>query len=145
MAQSWDGVHILRSKKMVQKRYTVSTKINERENLELNKLAERENISITAIMKLFVDALLNGDIELEKGELKICTPAHEDCVSAISNEDFEENLRYKELRFDRLLSTFEKKNYPDMAIRSAVESIIGQLLDGGNYNARRNYDSDCGC
>lgn len=129
---------------MVQKRFTISTKINERENLELNKLAERENISISAIMKLFADALLNGDIELEKGELKICTPPHEDCVSAISNEDFEENLRYKELRLDKLVSVFEENNYPDWFIRQQMEVMISQIRDGGKFNPRRS-SSDCGC
>ena len=130
---------------MVQKRYTISTKINERENLELNKLAERENISVSAIIKLFTDALLNGDIELEKGELKICTPPHEYSVSAVSEEEFQENLRYKELKLDRLVSAFERKKYPDQAIRQCVEQIVGQILDGGNFNPRRSYDTDCGC
>lgn len=130
---------------MVQKRYTISTKINERENLELNKLADRENISVSAIIKLFTDALLNGDIELEKGELKICTPPHEYNVSAISEEEFQENLRYKELKLDRLVSAFERKKYPDQAIRQCVEQIVGQILDGGNFNPRRSYDTDCGC
>ena len=129
---------------MVQKRFTISTKINERENLELNKLAERENISISAIMKLFADALLNGDIELDKGELKICTPPHEDCISAISNEDFEENLRYKELRLDKLVSVFEENNYPDWLIRQQMEVMISQIRDGGKFNPRRS-GSDCGC
>ena len=80
---------------MVQKRFTISTKINERENLELNKLAERENISI----------------------------------SAISNEDFEENLRYKELRLDKLVSVFEENNYPDWFIRQQMEIMISQIRD----------------
>ena len=130
---------------MVQKRYTISTKINERENVELNALAERTNLSVSAILKLFTDALLSGVIEIEKGELKICTPPHEHCISEISNEDFEENLRYKELRFDKLISAFEKRKYPDNVIRQSIEQIIGQVLENGNFNPRRSYDSDCGC
>lgn len=129
---------------MVQKRYTVSTKLNERENIELTKLAERENISITAIMKLFVDALLNGDIELEKGELKICTPPHEDCISEVSEDDFMENLRYKELKLDRLVSVFEEYNYPDYIVRQQIEQMISMIRDTGKFNSRKS-SSDCGC
>lgn len=129
---------------MAHKRYTISTKLNEHDNTELSRLAERENISVSAIMKLCSDALLSGDIELEKGELKMCTPPHENSVSELSDEDFRENMRYKELRFDKLLSAFERKKYPDEAIRSSVEQIIGSVLDGPDYSSRRsNYDWGC--
>lgn len=129
---------------MAHKRYTISTKLNEHDNTELSRLAERENISVSAIMKLCSDALLSGDIELEKGELKMCTPPHEDCVSELSDEDFQESMRYKELRFDKLLSAFERKGYPDEAIRRAVDQIISSVLDGPKYSARRS-GNDWGC
>lgn len=130
---------------MTQKRYTISAKLNEHENNELVRLAERENISVSAIVKLLTETLLNGDIQLEKGEVKICPPPHEDCISAISNEDFEENLRYKELRLDRLVKAFEDKEYPDNIIRQQIENMIGQVRSSGKYNPRRSWDSDCGC
>lgn len=127
------------------KRVTVNAKITEEESVKLNSLAERENISVTALLRLLVDALLTGEIELEKGEIKSCPTTDEYCVSAISEEEFQENLRYKELKLDRLVSAFERRKYPDQAIRQCVEQIVGQILDGSNFNPRRSYDSDCGC
>ena len=129
---------------MTQKRFTISTKINERENLELTKLAERENISISAIMKLFSDALLNGEIELEKGELKICTPPHENCISEVMEDDFLENLRYKELKLDKLASVFDEYGYPDYIVRQQIEQMIAMIRDNGKYNPRR-LSSEYGC
>lgn len=126
---------------MAHKRYTISTKLNEHDNTELSRLAEREKISVSAIMKLCSDALLSGDIELEKGELKMCTPPHEDCVP---DEEHEADIRYRELRFDRLLSAFEGKGYPDEAIRMSVEQIISSVLDGPKYSARKS-GNDWGC
>lgn len=116
-----------------QKRFTVGTKINERENSELNALASRENISVSAIFKLFVDALLDGDIELEKGELKICTPPHEYCVS----EDYDELYRYKELGFDQVIECFEKHKYPDHEIRRQTGMMVDQISNHGNYNPKK--------
>ena len=126
------------------KRVTVNAKITEEESEKLVRLAERENISITALIRLLVDALINGDIELEKGEVKSCPTTDEMGVSAISNEDFEENLRYKELRFDKLVSAFEENNYPDWFIRQQIEIMISQVRDGGKFNPRRS-GSEYGC
>lgn len=126
---------------MVHKRYTISTKISEGENEALMKLAERDNISISGILKLCSDALIRGEIKLKNGELKMCTPPHEDCVS---DDDHEADIRYKELRFDRLLSAFERKGYPDEAIRRSVDQIISSVLDGPKYSARRS-GNDWGC
>ena len=126
------------------KRVTVNAKITEEESVKLNSLAERENISITALIRLLVDALINGDILLEKGEVKSC-PTHDEMgVSALLNEDFEENLRYKELRLDKLVSAFEENSYPDWFVRQQIEMLIGQIRDSGKYNPRRS-NSDCGC
>lgn len=126
------------------KRVTVNTKITEEESERLNRLAERENISITALMRLLVDALINGEILLEKGEVKSCPTPDEKGVSAIFNEDFEENLRYKELRLDKLVTTFEEYGYPDWFVRQQIETLISQIRDSGKYNPRRS-NSDCGC
>ena len=125
---------------MTQKRYTVSTKINEQENIELTKLSDRENISITAIMKLFVSALLNGDIELEKGELKICTPPHEDCVSEVLDIPI-----FNEGRVERALEGLREKGYPDSVRRNIEEQILEGIRNLPKFDARRMRDSDCGC
>lgn len=124
----------------VSKRVTVNAKITEEESLKLNKLAERENISVTAIIRLLVNGLLEGEIELEKGKIKSCPTTDE---MGISGNDYMENLRYKEVRFDRLLQMFKEKGYPDVAIRQCVEQLMTQIGYGGNYNPRRYKDSGC--
>lgn len=126
------------------KRYTINTKISEKEYAELSLMAERENISIGALLKLFVGAIVNGDIMVEKGELKTCPTTDEHCVSEVSEDEFQENLRYKSLRFDRLIAAFEKRGYPDEEIRRSVETIIQTVLDAPKYNPRRSrYDESC--
>lgn len=120
-----------------QKRITVNTKISEEESERLNSLAERENISVSALIKLFVRALIDGEITIEKGELKTCPTHDEYCVSGISEEDFQENLRYKELRFDRLLAAFEKRKHPDNIIRQEVEQMIISLLESPDYTSKK--------
>lgn len=125
------------------KRVTINTKITEEENEKLNRLVSAENISVTALLRLLVTELIDGDIKLEKGEIKSCpTP---DGLSEISNEDFEENLRYKELRLDRLVRAFEENGYPENVIRQQIENLIIQVKDSGKFNRRRGWDSDCGC
>lgn len=127
------------------KRVTINTKITEEESIRLKRIMDRENISSTALLRLLVDGLLNGEIELEKGEIKSCPTHDEYCISDVSEEEFKENLRYKELKLDRLVSAFERKGYPDQAIRQSVDQIICQIMDGGNFNPKRRYDSECGC
>ena len=127
------------------KRVTINTKITEEENDKLNRLVSAENISVTALLRLLITELIDGDIKLEKGEIKSCPTPDEMGLSEISNEDFEENLRYKELRLDRLVRAFEENGYPENVIRQKIESLIIQVKDGGKYNRRRAWDSDCGC
>ena len=122
---------------MVQKRYTVSTKINEQENEALLKLSEQENISITAIMKLFVAALINGDIELEKGELKTCPPPHEDYVS----ETFE--IPVYESRIEKAIDGLTEKGYPDRLKRNIEEQILESLRNMPRYDPKRMRDEPC--
>jgi len=125
--------------KMVQKRYTVSTKINEQENKALTEISNQENISVSAVMKLFVDALINGDIELEKGELKICTPPHEDCVSEILNVPIFQS------KIDKELEKLTEKGYPDKMRMRIEEQISENIRNLPRYDARRMREDDWGC
>lgn len=119
----------------------VGVKIRENDYEFIDNYANMHNISISAMLGLCVSAFVNGDLEVDKGELKMNIPEPE---TDISDEDFRENMRYKELRFDKLLSAFERKKYPDEAIRNSVEQIIGSVLDGPDYSSRRsNYDWGC--
>lgn len=124
---------------------SVTARISEDEMKRFEVVANAAGISISALIKLFVNAVINNDIEVEKGELKLGVEPIGYAVSQVSEEEFQENLRYKELKLDRLVSAFERKKYPDQAIRQSVEQIVGQILENGNYNPRRSYDADCGC
>ena len=117
----------------ISKRVTVNAKITEEESERLSRLAERENISVTALIRLLVDSLLNGDIELEKGEIKSCPTTDEMGIS-----------RYKELEFDKLAATFKEYGYPDYLVRQNIEMTISTIKDNGKFNPRRS-SSECGC
>lgn len=125
----------------VSKRVTVNAKITEEESERLNKLAERENISVTALIRLLVNGLLDGEIKLVKGEIKSCPTTDE---MGVSGNDYMENLRYKELKLDKLATTFEEYGYPDYLVRQNIEMMISQIKDNGKFNPRRS-SSDCGC
>lgn len=119
---------------MPSKKYqTVGAKISEAEFTELTLIANQENISVSAIMKLFVRALLDGEIIIEKGELKTCPTHDEYCIS----EDLDELYRYKELGFDRVKECFENHKYPDREIRRQNEFIAEQISRQGNFNPKR--------
>lgn len=126
------------------KRVTVNAKITEEESTKLNVLAERENISVTALIRLLVDALLTGEINLEKGEIKSCPTTDEMGVSEVSEDDFMENLRFKELKLDKLASVFSEYGYPDYIVRQHVEQMISMIKDNGKFNPKRS-SSEYGC
>lgn len=123
---------------------SVTARISEDEMRQLETVASRANISISAAMKLYVNALINQDIEIEKGELKTGVNPIGYAVYNESEDEFKENLRYKELKFDRLLRAFEKNEYPDFYVRQSVDQIIGQINENGKFNPRRS-GTDWGC
>ena len=119
---------------MPSKKYvTISTKISEAEFSELSTIANRENISISAIIKLCMQAIINGDIELEKGELKTCPTHDEYCIY----ESLDELYRYRELGFDQVIKCFEKHKYPDHEIRRQTGMMVDQIMNHGNFNPKR--------
>ena len=140
------GVDTLERKTMSSKnKISATTRLTEEEFKRLESKANVANMSISALLKLLINGVCNGDIEIEKGEIKLGVDPIGYAVSEESNEDFKENLRYKEFKLDRLLTTFEKRNYPDWLIRQSIEQIMCQINESGNYNPKRGYDSDTGC
>lgn len=125
---------------MTAKRYTISTKINEYENGELNKLAEKENLSVSAILKLFTDALLNGEVLLEKGEIKTCDgKTFPDRFDLIEDEPAYD---YEYLRVDRLLKKLEEKGYP---LREYIDMAINQAESLPKYKGKGRRFADDWC
>lgn len=116
----------------------ISTKISEHEYERLDLISRANGMSVSAVIKLMISGLLSGDIEIEQGEIKVAEPV------ATFDEEFTENIRYKELRFDRLLRAFEKNEYPDSVIRQYIEQIASQVDEQGKFSKKR-YRDDWGC
>lgn len=114
--------YLVRGKRMPSKKYvTVGTRMSEKEISELTLIANRENISISAIIKLCLQAIINGEIELEKGELKTCVDTHNDAVS--DNFEASEFGRRVDQKFDRL----RERDYPESFIAMMKEEILSGI------------------
>lgn len=78
---------------------SVTARVTEEDGKRLESIATLANISISALMKLLVDGVLSGDIEVEKGELKIGV----DPIGYAVSEDFEDSFgRRIDMKLDRL-------------------------------------------
>ena len=123
---------------------TVGTKISAVENEELIKLSNRENISISAILKLCIGGILSGEIDIENGELKIGVNP----IGYAVSEDFGTDIfgQKVEKRFDRL----RERSYPEAYINSMKEDIlrgIDNRIDmlPKKFDSRRMKSLDEGC
>ena len=114
----------------------ISARVKDETAVKLGEIAENRGITIARLIDDMVAAYEEKEAA-EKGVTPISC-----AVCEQSSEDFEENLRYKEVKFDRLLSAFERKKYPDLAIRQCVEQIISQLNEESEFNPRRSRNDD---
>ena len=115
----------------------VSAKINEYECQMIETYANTHNLSVSALIGLLVKGVLGGDIEIEKGELKIG-------VDPISYaDDFTQ-------RIDDRLNNLRERNYPE----SFIEKMKDQRVNGldsqismlpKEYDPRRSRSYDSGC
>ena len=116
----------------------ISARVKDETAVKLGEIAENRGITIAKLIDEMV-----ADYEEKEASEKGVTPIGY-AVCEQSEDDFLENLRYKELKLDKLVSVFEENNYPDWFIRQQMEVMISQIRDGGKYNPRRSV-SDCGC
>lgn len=93
-----------------------SAKINEYEYQMLETYANTHNLSISALIGILVKGVLGGDIEIEKGELKIGV----DPISYAENDNFA-------LRIEANLNELRDREYPERFIESMKEQIISGL------------------
>lgn len=119
----------------------ISTKITDSAYEKIEAYANGQNVSVSAMLKLFMSSLLSGEIGIDKGELKTEVDPIGYAVSAEEELTLE---HYKDLNLDRLADTFEKYGYPDSIVRQQVEGIIAQIKENGRYNSRRS-SNDYGC
>ena len=122
---------------------SVTARITENDYKRLESIATLENITVSALLKLCVDGILSGDIEVEKGELKIGV----DPIGYAVSNDFEDDFgRRVEQRFDVL----REREYPEEYIEAmkdeivnGIESRVGMLPK--KFDKRKIKDSECGC
>lgn len=133
------GDKIMPSKNQI----TVGAKISEIENECLVRLANRENISVSAILKLCIGGIMSGDIDIEKGELKIgVNPIGYAVCDDFYADDFGRKV---EKKFDRL----REREYPEEVIdmlKAEILAGIDNRIDmlPKKFDRRKMRDGDVG-
>lgn len=122
---------------------TISAKVSEKEFQMLETYANTHNITISAILSLCIKALLDGDLRIEKGELKTGV----DPIGYAVCEELETPFGQK---IEKKLDKLRERGYPDSFIYSMKEQILSGLdnqieMLPKHFDARRMRDNDCGC
>jgi hypothetical protein len=120
----------------------IGVKVSEKDYQRIETYANTHNISISAMVKLYFDALETGDISIEKGELKIGVNPNGYAVSEEIDTPFGQKIEKK-------LDKLRERGYPDNFIYSIKEQILNGLdnqisMLPKKFDARRMKD-DCGC
>ena len=121
----------------------IGVKVSEKEFAMIETYANTHNISVSALFRLFMNDLLNGNINLEKGELKLG-------VNPIGYADSEELDTLFGQKVDRKLEKLRERRYPENFIYSLKEQILNGLdsqidMLPKRFDARRMKDNNCGC
>lgn len=121
----------------------IGVKVSEKEFAMIETYANTHNISVSALFRLFMNDLLNGNINLEKGELKLG-------VNPIGYADSEELDTPFGQKVDRKLEKLRERGYPENFIYSLKEQILNGLdsqidMLPKRFDARRMKDNNCGC
>lgn len=121
----------------------IGIKVSEKEFQMIETYANTHNISVSALFKLFMNDLLNGNIELEKGELKTGVNPNGYAICEEIDTPFGQKVDRK---FDRL----RERGYPENFIYSMKEQILNGIdsqidMLPKKFDARRMRDSDIGC
>lgn len=121
----------------------LGVKVSEGEYQRIETYANTHNISISAMVKLYFDALESGEISIEKGELKIG-------VNPIGYAVCEELDTPFGQKVERKLDKLRERGYPDSFIYSLKEQILSGLdsqidMLPKKFDSRRMKDNDCGC
>lgn len=121
----------------------IGVKVSEKDYQRIETYANTHNISISAMVKLYFDALESGEISIEKGELKIG-------VNPIGYAVCEELDTPFGQKVERKLDKLRERGYPDSFIYSLKEQILSGLdsqidMLPKKFDSRRMKDNDCGC
>ena len=121
----------------------ISAKISENKYEMIETYANTHNLSISALITLCMDGVLSGDIEIEKGELKIGVDPNGYEVCESFDTPFGERV---ERKFDKL----RERDYPEKFIESMKEQILNGIdsqisMLPKKFDMRRIKDNDTGC
>lgn len=121
----------------------VSAKISESEYQRIEMYANTHNISISAMITLCLNGLLNGDLDIQKGELKTGV----DPIGYAVSDDLDTPFGQK---VDRKLERLIERGYPENFIYSMKEQILNGLdaqidMLPKRFDARKMKNNDCGC
>ena len=121
----------------------VSAKISESEYQRIEMYANTHNISISAMITLCLNGLLNGDLDIQKGELKTGV----DPIGYAFSDDLDTPFGQK---VDRKLEKLIERGYPENFIYSMKEQILNGLdaqidMLPKRFDARKMKNNDCGC
>ena len=121
----------------------VSAKISESEYQRIEMYANTHNISISAMITLCLNGLLNGDLDIQKGELKTGV----DPIGYAVSDDLDTPFGQK---VDRKLERLIERGYPETFIYSMKEQILNGLdaqidMLPKRFDARKMKNNDCGC
>lgn len=117
----------------------IGLKIGAEDYKRVEIIADRENMSISAILKLCLNAIINNEIEIEKGELKLE-------VNYIC-EELETPLGEK---IEKRLNKLREREYPERFIESIKEQILSGLdaqidMMPKKFNPKRMRNDEWGC
>lgn len=98
----------------------ISVKVSEQEYAMLETYANTHNMSISAMLSLYIRGLVNGEIEIEKGELKIGV----DPIGCAVSEEVDTLFGQK---VDRKFEKLRERGYPESFISGMKEQILNGL------------------
>ena len=121
----------------------VSAKLSEKEYQILETYANTHNMTISAILSLCIKGLVEGDIRIEKGELKTGV----DPIGYAVSEEIDTPFGQK---IEKRLEKLRERGYPENFIYSMKEQILNGLdsqidMLPKKFDARRMRDNECGC
>lgn len=116
----------------------ISVKVSEQDYQMLETYANTHNMTISALMSLYIKALDEGDIEIEKGEIKIGV----DPIGYAVSDDFGSKI---ERRLDRLRENGYPESYISMIKEQMIVGLDAQIeMLPKKYDARR-MKEEIGC
>lgn len=120
---------------------TISARISEKDFEMIETYSNTHNISISAIMSLCIKAFNDGDIRIEKGELKTGV----DPIGYGISEEIDTPFGQK---IDRKFDKLRERGYPEAFIDSMKEQILNGIesqldLLPKKFDMRKMRDMEC--